>query len=256
MDSPGAKRLPKEVERVTGYRVVVDTIDGISEDAQMISARPEFPVHSIRVNKARLPFADYIVAIQCAMLLRLWSDPAHIPVFSPVEDKVRYAVDRATKARGLSKLPVGDANQTASRMVHGLLDQLRSMPLEILTQRDCYEACPDLRELQADSVNENLRRLSENLSPEIRSFAPETTWKNKMSMTAALALNWTQLSGSSLPMLPYQSAGFAGIAQTLLDDVIARLARTSSSYTGLVDAWAAKLGLRNLYQWEYRNGQQ
>jgi hypothetical protein len=38
------------VEQTTGYKVVIDTIEGISSDAQMISARPELPVHSIRVN--------------------------------------------------------------------------------------------------------------------------------------------------------------------------------------------------------------
>jgi len=54
VNSVGAKRMLKAVEETTGYRVAVDTIEGIAEDAQMISARPEMPVHSIRVSKKRL----------------------------------------------------------------------------------------------------------------------------------------------------------------------------------------------------------
>lgn len=256
MNSPGARQLLDAVERVTGYRVAVDTIEGISEDAQMISARPELPAHSIRINKNRLPYADYIAAVQCAMLLRLWSDPKRLPVFSPFDDKVRHLADRVAKTGGLAQLPAAAARQTAEQMVRGLLNQLRSMPIEILTIRDCYDSCPDLRSLQEDSVADNLRRLSENLSPKIRSFAPDDLWRNSVSMTSAYALNWSQLTGSTLAMLPYQSAGFAEAANRLLAELHAHPAKNSESYTSIVDAWATALGLRSLYVWESRNGRQ
>jgi hypothetical protein len=70
MKSAGANQLIEAVEKTTGFKVVVDTVEGISEDAQMISARPEMPIHSIHVSKTKLPYADYIVAVQCAMLHR------------------------------------------------------------------------------------------------------------------------------------------------------------------------------------------
>ncbi len=88
MKSEGTKQLIAEVEQTTGYKVVVDTVDGISEHAQMISARPDLPVHTIRVSKAKLPTADYIVAAQCAMLLRtlVRSDPH--PCIQPHAGKI------------------------------------------------------------------------------------------------------------------------------------------------------------------------
>jgi len=52
----------------------------IHEHAQMISARPESPVHMIRVNASQRSFADYIVAVQCGMLLILWSVPKRFPL--------------------------------------------------------------------------------------------------------------------------------------------------------------------------------
>ena len=166
MNSAGTKQLIAQVEQTTGFKVVVDTIDDISEHAQVISARPELPVHSIRVSKAKLAHADYIVAAQCAMLLRLWSNPARIPVFSPSPEKFRYFADRAATAKPLSQLPAKLAQQTSVRLTQGLLNQLRSMPTEILAIRDCWTQCPDLREMQADTVETELRLLSETFAPQ------------------------------------------------------------------------------------------
>src|ERR1035437_7413820 len=131
MKATGAKQLIEAVEKTTGFKVVVDTIDGISEDAQMISARPEMPIHSIRVSKTKLPYADYIVAVQCAMLIRLWSNPRSIPVFSPFAEKVRYRADRMAQSKPLNQFTAKIAIETSLQLVQGLLHQLRSMPIEI-----------------------------------------------------------------------------------------------------------------------------
>ena len=52
MNHPDTKHMLELVEQSTGYRVSVDLISGIHEHAQMISARPESPVHLIRVNSS------------------------------------------------------------------------------------------------------------------------------------------------------------------------------------------------------------
>jgi hypothetical protein len=256
MKSAGTNLLVEAVEKTTGFKVVVDTIEGIFEDAQMISARPEMPVHSIRVSKAKLSCAEYIVAVQCAMLMRLWSNPKRIPVFCPIAEKTRYLADRMANSKPLTQFTAKLAGQTSHQLVHGLLTQLRSMPIEIQTIRDCRAQCPDLLDMQAAAVESQLRLTSENFSPQIRSFTPEEIWKNSVSMSGAYALNWSEISGSSLAMLPYQSAGFADTAATLLAEINTRPDRTSEGYTQIVDAWARQLGLRTLYEWEYRNGQQ
>lgn len=256
MNSAGAKRLVANVEQATGYKVVVDTVEDIGEDAQMISARPELPVHTINVSKAKLRHADYIAANQCAMLLRTWADITRIPVFSPIGEKVRYFSQRIANSKPLSEAPASVAEKTATHFTQGLLHQVRSMPLEILTVRDCRELCPDLHEMQTEAVESQLRLLSDIFAPKIRSIAPDPVWRNNVSMNAAFALNWSELSDSSLAMLPYESAGFADIAAKLLGLVNADSAKTTDAYTHLVDAWAEQVGLRTLYKWEYRNGRQ
>ena len=130
------------------------------------------------------------------------------------------------------------------------------MPLEVLTVRDCRELCPDLHDMQTEAVESQLRVLSDIFAPQIRSIAPDHIWRNNVSMNAAFALNWSELSGSPLAMLPYESAGFAQIAAKLLGEVNTKSAKTTDAYTQLVDTWAEQVGLRTLYKWEYRNGRQ
>ena len=256
MNSAGTRQLIATVEQTTGYRVVVDTVENIDEHAQMISGRPELPVHTIRVNKTKLRYADYIVASQCAMLLRNWADATRIPVFSPVVEKFRYFTDRMANGKPLSQLPGNLAQQTAIRLGKGLLNQVRSMPFEILAVRDCWETCPDLHDMQVEAVEAELRFLSEVFAPKIRAPVPESVWRSNVSMNAANALNWSELSGSSLAMLPYESAGFTEAAAKLLGEVKTRSARTTEAFTQLVDAWADHSNLSSLYKWEYRNGKQ
>lgn len=95
------------VEDQTGYRVSVDLISGIHEHAQMISARPENPVHLIRVNDTQRAFAGYIVAVQCGMLLILWSDLSKVPAIVLEE---RPAADQAERWAGMEPLALMPAD--------------------------------------------------------------------------------------------------------------------------------------------------
>ena len=67
MNFPGVRRFTYKVKRVTGYGVALNTNEGITDDAQMILARTELPADFIRVYRNRLPYADWIVAVRCAM---------------------------------------------------------------------------------------------------------------------------------------------------------------------------------------------
>ena len=81
MNNADTKHMIDLVERQTGYRVTVDVVSGIYEHAQMATARPGSPAHVIQVNADLRSHAEYIVAAQCAMILVLWSDPSHVPLY-------------------------------------------------------------------------------------------------------------------------------------------------------------------------------
>lgn len=251
MSNADTKKMIDLVEKQTGYRVAVDVISGIQEHAQMISARPEAPSHIIRVNANRRHHADYIIAVQCGMLLVLWSDPTRVPQMLSERQKCDYLAGRWSKTKELAVLPTDTAAQMANYYVQGLLNQLNSTPLEIRVANICFETCPSLREIQAESFNAHLQELSKVFLPQTRKIAPEEVFQRNVSMNAALALNWSRISGSRISLLPYESTGYLEAGRKLLDEVDAKPAHTYTSHVETINAWAEQLQMRTLYRWEY-----
>jgi len=253
MTNPDTQNMIDLVERQTGYRVMVDVISGIHEHAQMISARPEAPAHIIRVNADRRQHADYIVAVQCGMLLVLWSDPTKVPGMVFEKAKCDFLAGKWAKTKQLAALHPETAARTANFYVESLLRQVSSTPLEIRVANLCYESCPSLRDMQAESFTAHLRGISEAFSPKIKEIAPPDVFQKNVAMNAALALNWARLSGSRMCLLPYESTGHVNAGQKLLDIVDAASAHTSENHMRTVDAWAEELSLRTLYRWDLSN---
>lgn len=256
MSNADTQHMIDLVELQTGYRVTVDVISGIYEHAQMISARPEAPAHIIRVSADRRQHADYIVAVQCGMLLMLWSDPTKVPGMAFEKSKCDYLAGKWAKTKQLSVLPAETATTTANFYLEGLLKQLSSTPLEIRVANLCFESCASLRDMQAESFNAHLRGISGAFSPTIKQRAPQEVFQKNVAMNAALALNWARLSGSRLCLLPYESTGNVDAGQKLLDAVDAATAQTSENHMRTIDAWADQLSLRALYRWELSNRRQ
>lgn len=240
------------VEKETGYRVTVGTTDKSAADAEMISAAPEHPVHVINVSSRSLAVADYVVAVQCAMLLAMWSHPQGVPVFEPVPEKLGYAIRKAAGFRGLAKLPVALAEQTSKNMVIGLLHQLRSTPGELFAMEYCHRECPGLRAQQAEAIARALQRNTGSLKPEIREMAPPDIWLNNQILCTALARGWCDLAGDDASMLPYKSIGVEGKAQKLVESWRNSQGSFGERNVEAVDRWAGELGLRSLYAWTFR----
>jgi hypothetical protein len=253
MTHPDTQNLINLVEEVTGYRATIDVIDGINESARMVSARPGSPAHLISVNSKQVRYADYIVAIQCGMLLVLWSDPSRVPNMVSESAKCDYWGKRWAQSKQLRSLPQGGAMKMAGFYLQGLIHQLQSMPLEIRVTRFCFETCPGLRDMQYEMVTANLRQLSEVFSPQIRAQAPAEVFDRNVAMNAALAKAWGDLIESKLPMIPYEATGFLERAEKLVAAVDALPEATSESHLKSVDSWAEQLGMSSLFRWESSN---
>ncbi len=254
MRHPETQRLIDLVEQQTAYRVAIDVISGIQEHAQMSSASPGAPTHVIRVNAERRQFADYIVAMQCGMLLILWSDHTRVPGMAFETARCDDQARKWAQTEPTASLAPDIADRMSKFYVDGLLRQLSSMPLEIRVARFLFEACPNLREAQTELTNAHLRQLSVVFAPRIRDQVPVDVFKLNVGMNAALALNWARLSGNRVALLPYESTGYLTAAQTLLDLLEpGSSVPTSADHIRSVDAWADHLSLRSLYRWEFSN---
>ena len=132
MTSPDTQKMIDLVEENTGYKVSLSTSSEISTHGQMISASKHNPMHLITVNTKYAKHGDYIVAIQCAMLLVKWRHPKKIPNFVLRNDKIKYLVNKFSKKKELNKIPDHIAQQYSQMIVQGILQQLNSTPSEMM----------------------------------------------------------------------------------------------------------------------------
>lgn len=245
------KHMIELVEKQTGYRVSIDLISGIHEHARMISARPGNPVHMISVNETHRAFADYIIAVQCGILLVLWSNPQKVPAMALEE---RTASDLASRWAGLAPLasmPADVSKKVARHYVEGLVKQVQSMPLEISVAKLVFEKCPTLRKLQAESFRAQLQNLSQVFTANVKESAPSEVFEKNVAMNAALALGWSEISGERIALLPYESTGHLASGQKLSALLQDAPVVDSATYTAAVDSWATRLLLDDLYHWDY-----
>ena len=105
MAAPDTQKMMDLVEEKTGYRVSVLVDDTITTHASMVSARPSVPVHLIKVNPKYEKYGDYLVAVQCAMLLIKWGDPERIPDFAILDKNVAYLQDKFEKQVSAKGMP-------------------------------------------------------------------------------------------------------------------------------------------------------
>ena len=115
MANADTQRLLTLVEEQTGYRVTVGTTDANSADAEMISAAADHPVHLINVSRRSLAVADYVVAVQCVMLLALWSHPLGVPQFQLNPAMFSVTAKKVAAWLGIAQLPVGGGGGSPKR---------------------------------------------------------------------------------------------------------------------------------------------
>ncbi len=254
MANEDTQRLISMVEEHTGYRVMVGTSDIETADAQMISAKadPPPPIHIINVSKHSLSRADYIVAMQCVMLLNMWSHPKGVPQFCLHDDRVKKAIDETANWSGLAGLPKHVAIATAQSLVQGLLHQLCSTPSELLAVDYCLKECPTLREQQATSLHASFRRNTQSMKPELRDFIPPDIFAANMAMCASVAILWGKRTGDTVASLPYKAIGADTKAGLLLDVFDLTSGSPAERSMATVDAWAKIFKLSDLYTWTFR----
>jgi hypothetical protein len=240
------------VAQKTGYKVSIGTTTGITSYARMVAASQANPMHIIEVNEKYHRLGDYIVAVQCAMLLIKWANPEKIPSFVVRDDKINFLIDKCSKHSALSNLPAESSRQFARMISHGLMNQLQSQAMEMMAIAFCRQNCPGLIELQDETVNTSIREGTASLAPNIKAMTPPDIFEKSATMNAAFAINWARLTGSDIVVLPFKSTGFFDkghdlfrIFESIPDD-------DPDRYVKNVDGWAQMLQLSSLYEWHFR----
>jgi hypothetical protein len=257
MTSPDTQTLMNMVEEKTGYGVSIIVDDKITTHSGMASATSLQPMHLIKINPKYEKYGDYLVAVQCAMLLIKWGDPNRIPDFGIINDKAEALVKEFTEMTKNQGLPSHAANEYARMVVTGVLQQLNSLPMQMISMDMVSNLCPGLHDQQKESVNNELREASRSFSKRIQKATPKPIFDRNASMNAAYAIRWSQISGSKSVLLPYRSLGYINKGNRLHEIYKAVMNKSDPErYTEVVDGWAKVLQMEDWYEWKYRNGVQ
>jgi hypothetical protein len=240
------------VKERTGYPVSVTPLENQSSHVSMRSATRDTPAHAIFPNPLYERFANYLVATQCAMILFKWADPEGVSDFIVNDQKADLLKRKIVGTFPAQAMPAATAKQYAESLVNGLVLQLTSSPLEILSVDWCFREYPELRVEQEAYVNAHLRELSATLAPNIRKMTPREIYDRAVPMNAAYTLRWADLSGERVGLLPYETLGFVKPARDLLNDLESIPSDAPDVYRRSVDAWAARLDLIGWYRWNPR----
>jgi hypothetical protein len=237
------------VERQTGYAVAITRGD-IRTHSAMVSASLDQPVHAVYINPQYEKWGDYLAAMQCAMLLIKWADPTRIPDFGLDKQVVTLHVQRI--ARKVKGLPASSAVQYAHMVVTGLLQQVNSVPMQMMAMEICRKHCPSLWTQQQESVANELREMAGVLAKRVREMSPKEIYERSVAINAAYVYNWAEESGDHSVTLPYEALGYSKMGVELLNAYRAVDRDSKDSYPVAVDAWAHMLDIVGWYTWSYR----
>lgn len=235
----------------SGFPVVVVANPSLSTTAVLRMARGPQTSHQIEYNPDLAGEPDYYVAVQCGQILRFFS---HAPGDRMDLGFAQRGLDRMGelvrtevlgKAPGVTpEIAVG----LAAQLYHGLMRQLRSVPVELRVEDWLRITHPEFAEPQRAAV---LRQLDVNLaslSPSARAVAPTRVYKASVTINSATAQFWAGVYEMPDLAKPYNKAGFVTDGTRLL----AAWRKVPSDAThdrDLIDAWADLLHLRGWYDW-------
>jgi hypothetical protein len=252
MAHPELVKVFKLVEERTGYPVSVVGEPSLTTMSAMQSATAATNVHLVQINPKHEKVANYLVALQCAMLLVKWHDPERIPDFVLNGEKVRYLEGKVASGMRRMKLPESAVARVASSLIQGLLLQLNSVPASILAAEWCHAECHGLRQEQETAMLQELRQASASLAPSVRTHTPADIFDRSIAMNAAYALWWTETSGDRLGLLPYQVTGYLKKGEELLTAMKKIPEDMLVKHPDTVDAWAEILHMQGWYEWHFR----
>jgi hypothetical protein len=236
----------------TGFPVVVTSSPEQATHVSMRAATKEFPVHSVLLNPKYQDSANYLIAIQCAGILFKWADPRGIWDFVENREKADFLRAKIAKKTERKGIPPENATRFADANVSGLLQQLASMPLEILSLQWFHSTFPELRGEQELYVSGYLREISAVMNPKIREMCPPEIYEKSVAMNAAFTLAWCALAGSDVALIPYEAVGSLNLGRELSAALEGIKPFGPDSYVGAVDAWGAKLDMADWYTWQLR----
>ena len=245
-------RLMAKVEIKTGYPVTVINDDKLPSNSGMKAASAELPSHIVMLNPKYERGANYLIAVQCLMLMMKQVSENEVCEFTVLSEKFEYLVDKAVKQMAKVNIPPDVKSGYAQRIVRGLLQQLNSLPCEIMAIQEIHRDAPDLRAEMEYIPNSELQVNFDSLSPDISAIAPKDIFAKNTAMNAAFAIICGEVLGNPGIVQPYKVSGVIDEGHKLAALIRNPTSPGGNLYQKTVDSWAEHLKMKTMYNWTVR----
>lgn len=214
-------------------------------------ARASMPSHIIYYHTSGGGIIDHLIAHECGHIYRMWSiSPEYRKVPAANEENRRFANKQIESdiARLSSIMTYQQFNSNFGIWFDGIIKQVTSMPVDMRIEKWIYEKYPELRKVQAVSIDQQIRDNTQSLSRKVSQFAPKKIYDANNFMNYAFALYMEYLLGKKYTA-PYKSTPYTGLGSKLAEPVIKSEDLGYKQDIEIINQWTDMLGLKGWYFW-------
>lgn len=243
---PATRSLLQELEDMSGYSVSFVEDSSLKTLASVGIANASRPLHVIRLQPGAQEI-DYLVSFEAALAIRTYRHAPERRLQLSSKTAARETI-RAEVKRLHPDLPSDRRLGFSDFLFDGLLTQLRSVPPGLLVDYSLYHRYPEIRSLQARSVENQLAENIKALGPDVGRQFPASIVNANRAMNAAYAIAMATLLQAPQHQIPFQAMGLEQVGLDLLALQPAPDAPEPDD-AALITAWAERLGIASWIAW-------
>ena len=247
------KQMIALLEEKSGCLVHVMEDPNLPTTSVIKIAQGNMPAHIISYKRGlKTESPDYAIIFQCAMAIRMFDcppDDRKLIGASPLGSELLQSI--LTRPNGIAnqiQLSGARLDGFKDQLLNGLITHLRSVPLSLRVSEKLSLDHPELLELEAEHVEQELQVNKETLSDSIREIMPQEVFNPTQCINAAFAIFWAGRLERPEIVNPYRLAGFESQGRELLK-IFEETPNGPINDCELIDRWADNLQIRDWIEW-------
>lgn len=246
-------RIAQYARLVSGKPIQVFSDASLYVRATVRLAREDAPTHVVRYNPRFQMELPYLLAHECAHLIRIYEAPEvhrRLASIGPVHrGEVARELQGHTRRLAEAGMPMKLVYGLLRRWHDGLVSQVSNYPADMKIERWLWEKHARLREYQELSLR---RQLSEQCQA-MRSKAaltPTRVYRASMTMNAAFACYMSYLFENASFLEPYKGTMYCRLGRDLAEGVWSIEDGGYPEDTAQTNRWASILGMAHWFDWK------
>ena len=211
------RKLIAETEQATGFPVAVMEDASLHAMSTVAMAAPNRPGHVVRIHPKAPAGVDYYATYYCRMIQRFFENPPEERFVFGVGEQGRNQIRKVVANSALAKMVSKDQIPgICEQLLHGLMTDLRSIPIGLRIDNWIFVEQPDLVEMQKNAAQRQLKENLGSTSDTVRASIPPQIYDATMTINAAYAQFWAEKWNQPELALSYKASGHAAAGEKLL----------------------------------------